>query len=357
MMNQLRDPNSKLMTSSTTSQLRADQVPSIIFVCPIGMVRNGASCAKCHGDKYAAKVMVIENGDVLTRADGLELYERVLNATARVQCESCPHDEVPNTRGDGCVCAAGFYDAWQGEVPASLDVPRPMRLEVYCWEQEMAEDPTKSRLNQNNQVDKEGGKGRCVECPGCVACDRESWDRERRRVAAAEAAGGRGATKWTDRVDFDPEHIVEHGFGLLEPHRLVPRSGRVDLFKCKANASCLSFDLLAPYQNRTMCKAGHSEGSRLCGVCSEDYSNQGGNCQLCGELTPGSLIMLIVVLVGVALVSLVRLQVCTPDLPMVLVRAPRRLAENLTRVVAWWFRDTSRSRATTTTTASRSGCP
>ena len=50
MMNQLRDPNSKLMTSSTTSQLRADQVPSIVFVCPLGMVReNGASCTKCHG--------------------------------------------------------------------------------------------------------------------------------------------------------------------------------------------------------------------------------------------------------------------------------------------------------------------
>jgi hypothetical protein len=177
---QLADSSSPLLEKMAAAEIGLDaQKVEVTVACPAGTRLENGACAKCHGDKYAAKTKVLVNGDMVST----------------IQCESCKHtNEVPNTRGDGCVCAFGFYDAWQSEVTA-LDVLRPTRLEIYCWEQEMTEDPTKSRLN--TQVDKEG---RCVKCPDCVTCDQASWVRERRRVEAAEADDGRGLTSRSGRT-------------------------------------------------------------------------------------------------------------------------------------------------------------
>lgn len=36
----------------------------------------------------------------------------------RVECQQCPLHMLPNDAQDGCVCNAGYYDAWQGSAPA-----------------------------------------------------------------------------------------------------------------------------------------------------------------------------------------------------------------------------------------------
>lgn len=84
---QLADPASPLMNAHTTSHLLADQVPEIVFVCPIGKVRpDGESlCRKCASPAFAD-------------SDG-------------VTCTECPLYQIPTRRGDACMCDVGYYNA------------------------------------------------------------------------------------------------------------------------------------------------------------------------------------------------------------------------------------------------------
>ena len=90
MLSQLADPNSPLMNSDTTRQLLSDQVPGIVFVCPVGKVRGEGelSCRKCTAPAVAD-------------ADG-------------VSCNECPKNQGPTERGDACTCQDGYYNTTGG---------------------------------------------------------------------------------------------------------------------------------------------------------------------------------------------------------------------------------------------------
>jgi hypothetical protein len=92
---QLAEPSSPLLLAMAAAEIGLDaQQVEMTVACPAGTRLENGACAKCHGDKYAAEAKVFVNGDMVST----------------VQCESCPHkNEVPNTRGDGCVCAAGSW--------------------------------------------------------------------------------------------------------------------------------------------------------------------------------------------------------------------------------------------------------
>ena len=181
---QMSDPGSKLLSSAGTGL--APQKVDVTFGCPAGTRMLNGACQKCGGSKYTViEEVLLPSGD---------------ETSSIVKCESCPDHQVANTQGDGCVCMAGYYDAWQGAgmwtasgtpidlgamTPvdaAAFDVQPPTRLEIYCWKQAAGDTAKES------QGGPMPGSGRCVKCPeDCLSCNETTWRKEQKRVLARDA--------------------------------------------------------------------------------------------------------------------------------------------------------------------------
>jgi hypothetical protein len=183
---QMSDPGSKLLSS--TGNGLAPQKVDVTFGCPAGTRMLNGACQKCGGSKYTViEEALLPSGEI----------------SSIVRCESCPDHQVANTQGDGCVCMAGYYDAWQGAgmwtasgtpidlgamTPvdaAAFDVQPPTRLEIYCWKQAAGDTAKES------QGGPMPGSGRCVKCPeDCLSCNETTWREEQKRVLARDANSG-----------------------------------------------------------------------------------------------------------------------------------------------------------------------
>ena len=82
LISQLSDPNSTLCARA--SSLCARAVPSIVFVCPIGMVRGDGQtlCGKCPWPQYTSD---------------------------SVTCLECPINMIPSATGDSCQCRDNYF--------------------------------------------------------------------------------------------------------------------------------------------------------------------------------------------------------------------------------------------------------
>jgi hypothetical protein len=156
MMSQLTDPDSPLMTGEATSQLLADQVPGIVFVCPVGKIRaeGELSCRKCTSPTVAD-------------ADG-------------VSCNDCPKNQGPTERGDECTCLNGYYDTTGGAFTclagayAPTDMPEDGIVCQSCAELSICVSECRTgevslRLGWTKMV-YQGGESAILKCKTAMSC-------------------------------------------------------------------------------------------------------------------------------------------------------------------------------------------
>jgi hypothetical protein len=294
MMNQLRDPNSKLMTSSTTSQLRADQVPSIVFVCPLGMVReNGASCTKCHGEAMYYEADVDEclpcDSPLIPNQDrtgcvcppGTVINTKYLDesSTPHRRCEACVTalGEQPNDKGTACICKRALLHSENRVLNLVL---KPVVVSAGSDGFYNTRDDVSSELNPVMCYDKNdiftadsssdiSGTGlACQPCPYKV--------------------------KEGDCVQCRNGHISEvmPGWGSIAPGRGVGGLNvlKVSVFQCAGGLeqcegetwSAESTGLLVLNGSRP-CAVGYVGG--MCIACDESYARNGDQCVYCGDVT------------------------------------------------------------------------
>jgi hypothetical protein len=262
------------------------------------------------------------SGNCVRCEDGLHPNDR------QDRCVECPPNSVPNSDYDGCVCTKGFYDALSATVvlahePEDLIQPEVVLplFHLYCWRHNLQADPigearpaerlneaseaalqnlhkTPLRLSESGYVPTDMNTARCVPCPDCIRCGSDH--------------AGRSLADW--RTTASPVITVKPGYGLAAPAEAVSRtSGKVDIIRCPANSSCLSFNVLIPPAERvgTMCAEGHDEAGPLCAVCLDGFVRNPFDrlCRGCAEFSPTSVVTVSVLALAVVMAVLVSL--CT----------------------------------------------
>ena len=200
-----------------------------------------------------------------------------------VECWTCPPHQRPNAAATGCVCAAGYYDAWQGAAlwaadgrPRISDGTRmgaletltdveqgvyPSPLELHCWKHSWWDE---KRLDRDSS-----GNARCVQCPECLQC--------------TYPLGGAA-----DQMTI----AVLPGHGLFDATAPVPSHGPLGIFKCPNNKSCNGLVLAIgkpapPADSVTACAEGSLQDGPICAACKPGYAQDRSGCeQPCTAVLP-----------------------------------------------------------------------